>query len=252
MTANLFKQALAAGRPQIGLWLALANDYTAELAATAGFDWLLVDGEHAPNDVRSILGQLQTIAAYPSQAVVRPAEGRTALIKQLLDIGAQSLLIPMIETAAQAAEMVAATRYPPHGVRGVGSAIARVSRWGQDTDYLAAADASICLLLQVESQRGLDELDAIAATDGVDGVFFGPADLSASMGFRGNPGAPEVRKAIDDGIARVRAAGKAPGILATDATLARHYLDLGATFVAVGVDASLLARATRALAASFR
>ena len=249
---NSFKQALAEGRPQIGLWLALADAYTTEIAATAGFDWLLIDGEHAPNDVRSTLAQLQAIAAYPSHAVVRPVEGGTALVKQLLDIGAQSLLIPMVETPEQAAALVAATRYPPHGVRGVGSAIARVSRWGRDADYLQTADDSICLLVQVESQRGLDQLDAIAATDGVDGVFFGPADLSASMGFRGRPGAPEVQRALDDGIARVRAAGKAPGILTTDATLARHYLALGALFVAVGVDASLLARATRDLAAAFR
>ena len=247
-----FKQALAEGRPQIGLWLALADAYTTEIVATAGFDWLLIDGEHAPNDVRSTLAQLQAIAAYPSHAVVRPVEGGTALVKQLLDIGAQSLLVPMVETPEQAAALVAATRYPPHGVRGVGSAIARVSRWGRDADYLQTADDSICLLLQVESQRGLDHLDAIAATDGVDGVFFGPADLSASMGFRGRPGAPEVQRALDDGIARVRAAGKAPGILTTDAALARHYLALGALFVAVGVDASLLARATRDLAAAFR
>ena len=252
MPANAFKQALAAGKPQIGCWLALANAYTSELVATAGFDWLLIDGEHAPNDVHSTLAQLQTLAAYPSHAVVRAVEGRTELVKQLLDIGAQTLLIPMIETAEQAAGMVAATRYPPGGVRGVGAAIARASRWAQDTGYLHTAEADLCLLLQVESQRGLDHLDAIAATDGVDGVFFGPADLSASMGFRGNPGAPEVQRAIEDGIARVLAAGKAPGILATDPTLARHYLSLGATFVAVGVDASLLAKATRELAASFR
>ena len=251
MSANPLKRALAERRPQIGLWLALANPYTTEIAATAGFDWLLIDGEHAPNDVRSILGQLQAVAPYSSQAVVRPVEGQPALIKQLLDIGARSLLVPMIETATQAAAMVAATRYPPEGMRGVGSAIARVSRWGQDAGYLAEADDSVCLLLQVESQRGMDELDAIAATDGVDGVFFGPADLSASMGFRGRPGAPEVQRAIEDGIRRVLAAGKAPGILATDPTLARHYLDLGALFVAVGVDASLLARATRDLRTSF-
>jgi len=252
MATNVFKAALAAGRPQIGCWLALANAYTTEIVATAGFDWLLIDGEHAPNDLRSTLAQLQALAAYPSHPVVRAVEGRTALVKQLLDIGAQTLLIPMIETAEQAAAMVAATRYPPAGVRGVGSAIARASRWNQDTGYLHSADDDLCLLLQVESQRGLDNLDAIAATDGVDGVFFGPADLSASMGFKGNAGAPEVVAALDDGIARVLAAGKAPGILNTDPTLARHYLDLGATFVAVGVDASLLAKSSRDLAASFR
>ena len=189
-TINAFKAALAKGEPQIGLWLALADDYTAEIAATAGFDWLLIDGEHAPNDVRSILGQLQALAAYPSHAVVRPVEGNIALIKQLLDIGAQSLLVPMIETAEQARAVVAATRYPPGGVRGVGSAIARASRWNLDANYLHEVDERICMLLQVESQRGIDHLDAIVAADGVDGVFFGPADLSTSMGHRGNPGAP--------------------------------------------------------------
>ena len=252
MVGNPFKNALAKGKPQIGLWLALANDYTAEIAATAGFDWLLIDGEHAPNDVRSILGQLQTIAAYPSHAVVRPVEANVALIKQLLDIGALSLLVPMIETAEQARGVVAATRYPPAGKRGVGSAIARVSRWDQHPNYLHEADDHICVLLQVESQRGLDNLDEIAAVDGVDGVFFGPADLSASMGHRGNPGAPEVQDAIEAGIARVLAARKAPGILTTDAKLARRYLELGALFVAVGVDATLLARATRELVVSFK
>ena len=252
MPINAFKQALAAGPPQIGLWLALANNYTAEIAATAGFDWLLIDGEHAPNDVRSILGQLQALASYPSHAVVRPVDANVALIKQLLDIGAQSLLVPMIETAQQARDVVGATHYPPAGVRGVGSAIARASRWNQHTNYLHEADDHICVLLQVESRRGIDNLDEIAAVDGVNGVFFGPADLSASMGHRGNPAAPEVQNAIETGIARVRAAGKAPGILATDATLARRYLELGARFVAVGVDASLLARATRELAASFK
>ena len=251
MAINAFKDALAKGKPQIGLWLALANNYTAEIAATAGFDWVLIDGEHAPNDVRSILGQLQTLAAFSSHAVVRPVEAKVALIKQLLDVGAQSLLLPMIETAEQARSVVAATRYPPVGVRGVGASIARASRWNRDANYLHEADDQVCVLLQVESQRGIDNLDEIAAVDGVDGVFFGPADLSASMGHRGNPNAPEVQDAIDTGITRVRAAGKAPGILATDAKLARRYLELGALFVAVGVDASLLARAARELVVAF-
>ncbi len=252
MPLNTFKQALARGEPQIGLWLALANNYTAEIAATAGFDWLLIDGEHAPNDVRSILGQLQTLAAYATHAVVRPVDANVALIKQVLDVGAQTLLVPMIETAEHARRVVAATRYPPTGMRGVGSAIARASRWNQHVDYLQEADDHICVLLQVESQRGIDMLDEIAAVDGVDGVFFGPADLSASMGYPGNPGASEVQAAIETGISRVRAAGKAPGILAFDEKLARRYLELGALFVAVGVDASLLARATRELAGSFK
>ena len=191
------------------------------------------------------------MAAYPSHPIVRLVEGNAALIKQMLDIGATTLLVPMVETDEQARAIVGAARYPPAGTRGVGSAIARVSRWSQRADYLDAAQDELCLLAQVESQRGLDHLDAIAAVDGVDGVFFGPADLSASMGYRGNPGAPAVQQAIEGGIARVRAAGKAAGILVSDRALANRYLELGATFVAVGVDTTLLARAARELASSY-
>ncbi len=249
---NQFKRVLAAGTPQFGLWLGLADAYCAEIAAGAGFDWLLIDGEHAPNDLRSILAQLQAVAPYPSHPIVRPVVGDAAVIKQMLDIGAQTLLVPMVESAEQAAALVAATRYPPRGVRGVGSALARASRWGAMPRYIQEADGEVCLLLQVESRRGLDQLDAIAAVDGVDGVFFGPADLSASLGHPGEPGHPTVRAAIEDGILRVTSAGKAPGVLATDEALARAYLAKGALFVGVGVDTTLYARAAGALAARFR
>lgn len=249
--ANPFKTALREGRPQIGLWLGLANAYTTELCAGAGFDWLLIDGEHAPNDLRSTLSQLQAIAAYPSHPIVRPPVGETHLIKQILDIGAQTLLIPMVETAGQAADLVAATRYPPHGVRGVGSALARASRWNRRAGYLEGADEEVCLLLQVESRRGLDNIDAIAEVPGVDGVFIGPADLSAALGHRGNPGHLEVQAAIAHAIARILVAGKAPGILSTDAPMARSYLEQGCRFVAVGTDTGLLVQATTALANGF-
>jgi 4-hydroxy-2-oxoheptanedioate aldolase len=249
---NTFKQALRAGQPQIGLWVSLAEAYVAELLAGSGFDWMLLDGEHGPNDVRSILSQLQAVAPYPVAPVVRPVIGETALIKQYLDLGAQTLLIPMVETPEQAAQLVRATRYPPEGVRGVGAAVARASRWNLYTDYLQKADDEICLLVQVETASAAARLKEIAAVPGVDGVFFGPADLSASMGHRGNPGHPEVQKVIEEGIAAVRAAGKAAGILTADTTLARRYLELGALFIAVGVDTSLLARASRELAASFK
>lgn len=249
---NPLKRALATGMPQIGLWVTLADAYPAEVMAGAGFDWLLIDGEHAPNDVRSVLGQLQAVAAYPVAPVVRPPVGDTHLIKQYLDLGVQSLLIPMVESAAQARELVAATRYPPQGVRGVGSAIARASRWNAIPDYLTRADDEICLIVQVESAAGLEALDAIAAVEGVDGVFIGPADLSASLGHRGNPGHPEVVAAIRDAIARITGAGKAAGILYTDEAQARAALDVGCTLVAVGVDVSLLARAARDLASRFR
>ncbi|MBC2384683.1 4-hydroxy-2-oxoheptanedioate aldolase [Pseudomonas sp. WS 5106] len=252
MLKNAFKARLKAGEPQIGLWLGLADAYCAELAANAGFDWLLIDGEHAPNDLRSLLGQLQAIAPYPSQPIIRPVVGDTALIKQVLDIGVQTLLVPMVESAEQARELVRAITYPPHGVRGVGSALARASRWNSVPDYLDKADEEMCLLVQIENTVGLANLDEIASVDGVDGVFIGPADLSAAMGHRGNPGHPDVQAAIEDAIARVRKAGKAVGILSADETLARRYLELGATFVAVGVDTTVLMRGLQTLAGRFK
>ena len=224
-TTNYFKKKLKTEQ-QIGMWVGLANGYCAEIAANAGFDWLLIDGEHAPNDVRSILEQLQAIAPYPSQAVVRPVTGDVHLIKQLLDIGAQTLLIPMIETAEQAELMVKATRYPPEGIRGVGAALARASRWNNLPNYLDTADEEICVLVQIESKKGLENIDAILAVDGIDGVFIGPADLSAALGYRGHPGHPDVQKIIVDSIAKIRQAGKAAGILSADEALARTYLEL--------------------------
>jgi len=252
MPVNHFKHALRSGKPQIGLWVGLADAYVAELLATTGFDWLLIDAEHAPNDPRSVLAQLQAMAAYPVQPVVRPVHGEVALIKQYLDIGAQTLLIPMIETAEQAARMVAAVRYPPRGMRGVGSALARASRWNQVDGYLHHCDDEMCVLVQVESVLGVQNLEAIAAVEGVDGVFFGPADLSASMGYLGKPNEPSVQQAITEGIATVMKAGKAAGILTSDPKLARDYLAMGALFVAVGVDTSLLVKAATELAAAFK
>ncbi|MGQ7818759.1 4-hydroxy-2-oxoheptanedioate aldolase [Metapseudomonas furukawaii] len=249
---NTFKQRLQSGQAQIGLWLGLADAYCAELAANAGFDWLLLDGEHAPNDLRSLLAQLQAIAPYPAQPIIRPPIGDAALIKQLLDIGAQTLLVPMVESAEQAAGLVRAMRYPPAGIRGVGSALARASRWNSIPGYLDCADEQMCLLVQIENLDGLANLDAIAAVDGVDGVFIGPADLSAAMGHRGNPGHPEVQAAIEDAILRIRQAGKTAGILSADQGLARRYLSLGASFVAVGVDTTVLMRGLQTLAAAFK
>lgn len=252
MPVNTFKLRLQSGEAQIGLWLGLADPYCAELAANAGFDWLLIDGEHAPNDLRGMLGQLQAVAPYPSHPVIRPVIGDTALIKQVLDIGVQTLLVPMVESAEQARELVRAIHYPPNGVRGVGSALARASRWNSIPGYLDKADEQMCLLVQIENQEGLANLDAIAAVEGVDGVFIGPADLSASMGFRGNPGHPDVQAAIEDAIARIQKAGKAAGILSADQKLARRYIELGAAFVAVGVDTTVLMRGLQTLAATFK
>ena len=260
---NLFKQALAEGRTQIGLWVALANSYSTELIAGIGFDWLLLDGEHAPNDVRSILAQLQAVASAQqafgdarSHPVARvplgTGEAGTAIIKQFLDTGVQTLLVPMVDTPEQAAQVVAAAKYPPEGVRGMGSALARASRWNQIDGYLQNADQDICLMLQVESLAGLKNLDAIAAVDGVDGVFFGPGDLSASMGLIGQQDHPQVVAAISAGIQAVKRAGKAPGMLSANPQRAKEYLAQGASFVAVGSDTTLLVRAAKELLQSFK
>ena len=251
LPANAFKAALRAGRPQIGLWLGLADAYVSELVASTGFDWLAIDAEHAPNDPRSVLAQLQALAPYPVHAVVRTASGDPSLLKQYLDIGTQTVLVPMVESAEQAARIVAATRYPPAGIRGVGSALARASRWNQVDDYVHSCVEEICVVVQVESVAGLDNLPAIAATEGVDGVFFGPADLAASLGLLGKTADVRVQDAIVLGISAVRAAGKAAGVLSADPAVARKYLAAGALFVAVGSDTTLLVRAARDLRALF-
>jgi 4-hydroxy-2-oxoheptanedioate aldolase len=248
---NPFKDALHAGQKQIGFWLSMADPYLAEVSATAGFDWLLIDGEHAPNDVRSILATLQAVAPYRSAPVVRAVRGETSIIKQLLDIGAQNLLVPMVDTAEQARALVRATQYPPLGIRGVGSAVGRASRWSARADYLKVADSEVCLLVQAESVLALENLESICAVDGIDGVFIGPADLAASMGHRGNPGHPEVQAAIEKAMRTIIACGKAAGTLTSDPSLARHYLDIGCTYVAVGVDILVFANNARKLAASF-
>jgi len=252
MPVNAFKQALRGGAPQIGLWLGMADATAAEMLAGAGFDWLLIDAEHSPNDPRSVLAQLQAVAPYPVHPVVRPVRGAAELIKQYLDIGAQSLLVPMIETPEEAALVVAATRYPTRGIRGVASATTRASRWSGIDQYFQRSDAEMCVLVQVESVKGLENLRGIAAVDGVDGVFFGPADLAASMGLIGKPMDPKVRTAIAEGIAIVKSEGKAAGTLTGDTKLAREYLALGALFVAVGVDMMLLAKAASDLARAFK
>jgi 4-hydroxy-2-oxoheptanedioate aldolase len=231
---------------------ALASAYTAEICAGAGFDWLLIDAEHAPNDVHTVLAQLQAIAASPAAPVVRLPTGDAVLIKQYLDIGARSLLIPMVESGAQAQQLVRATRYPPQGFRGVGSALARASHWNRTPQYLATAHEQICLLLQVESLEGLANLDAITTTEGVDGVFIGPSDLAAALGYLGQPGHAAVQVQIERAIKRIVELGKAAGILIADEALAHRYLELGATFVAVGNDVTILARGAEALAQRFK
>lgn len=249
---NSLKRALRSGQTQIGLWHGLFHPYVTELLAGTGFDWLCLDAEHSPSDHHNLLAQLQAIAAYPVAPVVRAVSDDPSLIKQYLDIGVQTLLIPMVETASQATRIVAATRYPPRGIRGVGAALARASRWNQAPNYLHRCEEELCVLVQVESVTGVQNLAAIANTDGVDGVFFGPSDLAASMGLLGKSGDARVQQTIVDGIATVRAAGKAAGVLTGETELASKYIELGATFVAVGLDTSLLVRSATELAKQFR
>ena len=252
---NPFKKALAEKRAQIGLWMCLADSVPAEICAGAGFDWLLIDGEHSPNDLHTILHQSQAIAAYPGvNAVARVPVGHgnvgTALLKQYLDVGVQNLLIPMVDTAEQAAAVVKACRYPPLGIRGMGGS--RASRWGRYSSYGKEANDQVCVLVQVETREAVKNIDSIIATEGVDGVFIGPADLSAALGYVGQRAHPEVTKVIEDCIQRIVKGGKAAGILTGDEALAKRYLELGATFVAVGVDTTLLVQATSNLLAKFR
>jgi len=242
---NRFKAALKAGRLQIGCWMGLTAPYLSEITANAGYDWVVVAAEHAPNDLRSITTQLQILEGCSSSAVVRPPVGETWIIKQLLDAGAQSLLIPMVDNADQARELVAAITYPPNGVRGVGASLARASRFGSIPDYVTTACNEICLLVQIESVKGMAALDEILAVDGIDGVFIGPADLAADMGYLGNAGAPEVTDAITSAIERIAASDKAAGILTMDPAFQTKCRDLGATFIATEIDVTLFARKMR-------
>lgn len=240
---NPFKAQLARREPQYGIWAGFATGNAAELVATFGYDWMLIDGEHAPNTVPSIQAQLQAVAPYGCAPVVRPVTGDANLIKQLLDIGAQTLMVPMVDTAEQAQTLVRAMRYPPHGIRGVGGGLTRATRWDGVPDYLHTAHEQLCLIVQVESRLGVDNVEAIAAVEGVDAVFIGPADLSTGLGHAGNPSHPEVQEKIRHAIAATLAAGKVCGILAPREEDARRYLSWGCQFVAVGIDISLLRQA---------
>lgn len=247
---NTFKSRLKAGEVQIGLWLGLGDASATELAAGIGFDWILVDGEHGPNGLRDVLGQLRGVGDR-CQVIVRTRDDNRAEIKQMLDIGAQTLLVPMIETGAQAAEVGRSAKYPPEGVRGVGAALARASAYNAIPDYLQTANDEICVLVQVESRAGVEALDDILAVPSVDGVFVGPADLAADMGYLGKPGAPEVQAVVLDALTRIRSSGKAAGILTSDQALAQEYRELGVEFLAVGSDVGVLRAGLSALKAKF-
>lgn len=252
MPLNTFKRALAAGETQIGLFLGLANSYSAEIVGGTGFDWLLIDGEHGPNDLQSIIGQLQALAPYPVRPVVRTVDHDVARIKQLLDGGAQTLMVPMVETAADAEKLVRAMRYPPHGIRGVGTAMARAARWNGVADYFAHADQEMCLIVQIESTTGLAGLAEVLQVEGVDAVFIGPSDLAASMGYLGQPNHPEVKATVEAALRQIAAAGKAAGVFSADPVAAEAYRQMGARFLLVGVDALLLRNSAVALADKFK
>ncbi|RMF00070.1 MAG: 2-dehydro-3-deoxyglucarate aldolase [Alphaproteobacteria bacterium] len=249
--ANNFKKALARGEQQIGFWSSLASHISVEILAGSGFDWLLLDTEHSPNDLPQVFCQLQAMMENETQPIVRPAWNDMVLIKRFLDAGVQTLLIPTVQTKEEAEQAVAYTRYPPRGVRGFASA-SRSSRFGRITDYHTRCEAELCVLVQIETRQGLDNLEAIANVEGVDGVFIGPGDLSAGLGYLGQTGHPEVRKIIEDAIRRIKACGKAPGILTGVEEEINAYREAGCQFIAVGSDAGLLARGTEALARKYR
>lgn len=249
---NRFKAGLKAGRQQVGVWHALGGPVAAEALAACGFDWIVIDTEHAPLEVADVLPALQAVAAYPEvSAVVRAAINDAVLIKRLLDLGAQTLLIPYVQSAEEARAAVRALRYPPRGVRGV-AGMTRASRFGTVEGYAACAEAELCLLVQVETREALAALDAIARVEGVDGVFIGPADLAASLGHVGEQGHPEVVAAIEDALARLASHGMPSGILTFDRAFARRCMELGTRFTAVGADLGLLVAGATALARDFK
>jgi 4-hydroxy-2-oxoheptanedioate aldolase len=251
LPVNAFKRTLAERRHQLGLWCSLPGAYAAEIVAGSGFDWLMFDTEHSPGDPITVLAQLQAAAPYPVSCVVRPAANDTVLIKRFLDIGAQTLLIPFVQDEEEAAAAVAAMRYPPDGVRGV-SSVSRATGFGRVADYGRKAAAELCLLVQVETVEAVERLEKIAAVPGVDGIFIGPGDLGASMGYVGQPGHPAVKAMIEDIIRRLASCGMPSGILTPDTAFAARCIELGTSFTAVGMDAGILARGTEALARQFR
>jgi len=248
---NAFKHAIASGQLQIGLWCSLCSNITAEVVAHSGFDWLLLDTEHSPNELPDVLSQLQAVQTGTAAAIVRPAWNDMVLIKRYLDIGAQSLLIPFVQTAEEARAAVAATRYPPAGVRGI-TGSGRASRYGRVKDYLKNASREICVLVQVETKSALDQIENIASVEGVDGVFIGPNDLSASFGHIGNWGHAEVQAALKSAVQRLKKIDKPAGILTPNEEEAKRFIEWGYTFVAVGSDLGLLTRNADALAKKFK
>jgi 4-hydroxy-2-oxoheptanedioate aldolase len=251
MPPNPFKQALREGRQQLGLWCSIPDSGVAEMLAGCGYDWILIDTEHSAMDATTVLPLLQGMAPYPVHPIVRPSSLNVAEIKKLLDIGAQSLLVPYVQSAEEARLAAAAVDYPPGGMRGV-AGITRASRYGTVEGYHKNARDGICLLVQVETAQALDALEDIAAVPGVDGIFIGPADLGASLGYPGQPGHPEVRARVLDGIRRIRAAGLPAGVLTLDQGFTGECIDAGTLFTAVDVDAAILRNGAAARVAEWR
>ena len=248
---NHFKHALESGQSQIGIWNSLPDNISVEILAGSGFDWVLIDTEHTLNDLRMVCSQLQAVAGGPTHPVVRPPWNDTVVMKRFLDIGVQTFLIPMVQTEEEAYKAVAATRYPPRGVRGFASA-ARASRYGRVPDYFARCEAEICVLVQVETALAVKNIEKIAAVEGIDGIFIGPGDLSAALGYLGNPTHPQARAVIDDAIDRIKACGVPAGILTGNEAMAQHYIDKGCLFTAVGSDVGVLANGLEQLARRFK
>jgi 2-keto-3-deoxy-L-rhamnonate aldolase RhmA len=248
---NAFKHALAAGKLQIGLWSSLCSNIAVEIISDSGFDWIVLDSEHSPNEIPSLLSQLQAAARGTATPIIRPAWNDMVLAKRCLDIGAQTLLFPYVQNVEEAKRAVASTRYPPEGVRGVAVA-ARASRYGRVPGYLTKANSEMCVLVQVETRIAMDQLEAIAKVEGVDGVFIGPSDLAASLGHLGNPQHADAQAAMKEAVTRLKKIGKPAGILTGNEEEIRRYIDWGYQFVAVGADVGLLARHADALAKKFR
>ena len=249
---NFAKRVTDSDSAQVGLFISSGSETNAEIAASAGFDWLLIDAEHSPYGLETVTSLLRTVAAYPATPVVRIPVNDTVLIKQYLDLGAQNLMVPMVHNAEQAEKAVAAMHYPPRGVRGIGAALARSSRFNGVGDYLNKSSETVSLTVQVESAEAVENAAEIAAVDGVDAIFIGPSDLAASMGLLGQQQHPDVLAAVDTTFKAVRDAGKLVGINAFNLEQAQAYIDAGASFVCVGADVQQLASATRALVEKFK
>ncbi|WP_109097679.1 aldolase/citrate lyase family protein [Aquimarina sp. AU58] len=252
ISKNTFKEAVCNRETIYGIWNGIVDTITAEILAGSGFDWIVIDGEHAPFDLRTIQTQLQVMAAYDVQVIVRPPVGDSVLIKQLMDMGVQSLLIPMVESASQAEELVKAMRYPPEGCRGIGTALARASKWNRTNDYFLDANNEMCLICQVESVQGINNLEEILAVNGVDGVFIGPADLAGSMGYLGQPNHPKVKEVIVKAIQCIKTKGKTAGFLSVSKEIVNYYSEHGANMIGVGIDTLLLAKAAKGLAEDYK